>query len=139
VANRSARVALAGAVAYVIGLLLVGLWPTHVDGQVDVLDSAPARWLEHRGISAGRTYWLIETGSNVLLFVPFGVLAMLLSVRLTVGRTVLLGLVFSGAIEIAQAVVRPGRTASAQDVVANVLGVAIGAGLVAVWRRRAAD
>jgi len=68
--------------------------------------------------------------ANVLLFVPLGVLA-------PGRRTVVAGLLLSVAIETTQALLPP-RTPSLLDVVANSLGVALGALLHAPLRRLAA-
>ncbi len=119
---------------YGVALLAIGLWPTHVDRNVDVLDSPPARWLQDRGISPDGAYALIEMSANVALFLPLGVLAMMLFPRLTWTRTVLTALLVSGLIELLQALARPGRTANATDVLANALGAAMGAALVLGWR-----
>ncbi|MEV7398062.1 VanZ family protein [Aeromicrobium sp. NPDC092404] len=125
------------AAVYGGALLLVAAWPTHVDEDVPVLDAPPSRWLVGQGLSAERTYWLIEWAANVGLFVPFGVLGMLAVKRATWIRVTAAALVVSGGIEVLQAVARPGRTADASDVAANVLGAAVGALGVTTWRRSA--
>jgi VanZ family protein len=121
---------------YALALAAIAFWPTHVDRNVDVLDFSAARWVRDHGMSPDVVYAVIELGANVALFVPFGVLAMLLSVRVTSVRAVLAAAAVSGAIEVVQALARPERTATISDVVANVLGAAVGAGAVAGWRRR---
>lgn len=131
---RRLRLVLLAAALYGVALLLIAAWPTHVDENVNVLNSAPARWLIDLGIAPHNTYRLIEASANVVLFVPFGVLLMLASLRVTWLRAVGVALVVSCGIEILQAVALPGRTANAGDVAANVLGAAIGASGVRIWR-----
>jgi glycopeptide antibiotics resistance protein len=79
---------------------------------------------------------LLETVTNVLLFVPFGA-ALALS-RLSTRRSILCGLVLSISIELAQLLVIPGRTASVDDVLLNTLGTALGCLLFLRWRSRTA-
>lgn len=135
--TRRLRLVLLAASVYGVALLLIAAWPTHVDENLDVLNTAPATWLIDHGLPPNRTYELIETSANVLLFVPFGVLLMLGSLRMTWLRVAAVGLVVSAGIEILQAVALPGRTANVDDVVANTLGAAIGALGVVLWRRLA--
>lgn len=91
--------------------------------------------LREIGIGGFGTGW-IEFVTNILMFAPLGFLLTLLF-RHT-WRGVLLALLFSAAAEIAQIVI-PSRQPSIRDVLANVLGAAIGAGIawVVVLRRRA--
>ena len=131
---RRLRLVLLAAALYGVALLLIAAWPTHVDENVDVLNTAPARWLIDRGIAPHNTYRVIEAAANVVLFVPFGVLLMLASLRLTWLQAVGVALVVSSGIELLQAVALPGRTANAGDVAANVLGAAVGASGVVIWR-----
>jgi glycopeptide antibiotics resistance protein len=122
--------------AYALILAVIAFWPTHVDRNVDVLDFSAVRWIHDHGMSPHVVYAVIELSANIALFVPFGALAMLLTVRATWPRTVVAAAAVSGLIEVVQAVARPERTASISDVLANVLGAAVGAGAVACWRRR---
>jgi glycopeptide antibiotics resistance protein len=121
---------------YALALAAIAFWPTHVDRNVDVLDLPAARWVRELGLSPRAVYAVIEFSANITLFVPLGVLAMLLSARVTWRRAVLVGLVVSGGIEVVQAVARPERTANVSDVVANVVGAALGTGVVMWWRGR---
>lgn len=92
------------------------------------------------GISSFGSGW-IEFGANVLMFVPLGFLLTLLLRNHWYG--VVLALVLSAGAELAQIVI-PSREPSFRDIVANVLGAAVGAGLawIVVLRRptaRASD
>jgi hypothetical protein len=76
--------------------------------------------------------WLADGASNVLLFLPLGVALAARGWR--VPTVVLLGGAVTLLVETLQWVgVPPGRLASRGDLVANVLGTLLGAGL---WRRR---
>lgn len=133
--TRRLRLVRLAASVYGVALLLIAVWPTHVDANFNVLKTAPATWLIDRGVAPDKTYELIETSANVLLFVPFGVLGMLASLRMTWPKVAAAGLVVSAGIEILQAVALPGRTANADDVVANTVGAFGGALGVVIWRR----
>ena len=124
---------------YGVALLVIGLWPSHVDQNFTVVGWEPVRWLMHRfGLTRNETYDFVEFMANVALFVPLGVFAMTWSPRSRWIHAVLLGLAVSGAIELTQEVARPDRTASWTDVAANTTGAALGAAFVLVWlwRRR---
>jgi hypothetical protein len=69
---------------------------------------------------------------NVALFIPAGVGLALLSRR--TGASIVLLALASGAIEVAQFLVVPGRDAALRDVLANTLGAAAGVEAVRQWR-----
>lgn len=72
------------------------------------------------------TYRVVESSANVALFVPIGAIAFLLLPRRLWPLSLLAGPALSVAIEVTQAILRPGRVATVDDVVANTLGAAIG-------------
>jgi glycopeptide antibiotics resistance protein len=111
---------LGGGAAYVLALVAIATWPRHVDASL-----RPR--LEHG-------YEVIELVANIVLFMPFGALAMLVAPRVRWSWVVVGGCVASGCIELVQAVLLPGRTGSVQDVVANTLGAALGAAVVVAVR-----
>ncbi|MRJ99912.1 hypothetical protein GEV27_00100 [Aeromicrobium sp. S22] len=123
-------------VVYVVALLLIALWPTHVDQNLDLASRPPTTWLVSLfDLTPDQGYRIGEFGANILLFVPLGALLIALFPRLGwLWGTVLAGL-FSVAIELAQTVARPGRTGSTDDVVANTAGAALGALVVSLWLR----
>ena len=88
------------------------------------------------GIASFGSGW-IEFAANVLMFVPLGFLLTLLLRHHWYG--VVLALVLSAGVELAQIVI-PSRQPSLRDVVANVLGPAVGAALawLIVLRRHTA-
>jgi len=111
---------------YAVALALIAFWPQHVD-----TDAGPLiLWIQDR---TGLSYETIETGSNVLLFVPMGILLTLLLGRAWIAM--LLGIAASATIEIVQTLFLPGRTGSIADVVVNTAGCVIGALMVVLMRR----
>lgn len=123
-------------VVYVVALLLIGLWPTHVDRNLDMANRPPTTWLVvFFDLTPDQGYRIGEFGANILLFVPLGALLVALAPRMGwLGATALAAL-FSIAIEVAQTLARPERTGTSDDVVANTAGAALGALVVSVWLR----
>ena len=134
---RPSRLTLTGAGLYGAALILVGLWPTHIDEDINVIGWAPVQWMiRHFDLTPAEAYNGVEFGANVVLFVPLGLLAMVWSPRSRWVHAVAGGLVLSSAIELVQAMARPDRTASWVDVLANTIGAGLGAAAVGVWRVR---
>ncbi|WP_342001788.1 VanZ family protein [Microbacterium sp. LWH7-1.2] len=110
-------------------LALIAFWPTPVDRGASALLDAITRavpWL---------TYDLIETVANVALFMPFGVL-LALALPLHRGLVVPIAVATTLVIESGQALLLSERTPSLRDIVANVLGAAIGLAIVHLMERR---
>ena len=118
-------------VVYAVVLMLIAFWPVPVDrgasGFLRSISNA-VPWLTYDGI---------ETTANVLLFVPFGVL-LALALPVQRGLVVPLALATTLVIESGQALFLAERTPSLRDIVANVLGAAIGLAIVQLAERRAA-
>jgi len=118
-------------IAYAVVLMLIAFWPVPVDRGASgfmrsIFKGVP--WL---------TYDVIETTANVLLFVPLGVL-MALALPLQRGLVVPLALATTLVIESGQALFLAERTPSLRDIVANVLGAALGLAMVQLIERRVA-
>ncbi len=134
--GRARRVVVALLVVYLAAVARVTLWPEFAtDDAFGAVDRA-ARWLSARGLPV--TLAGLEAVSNVVMFVPFGVLPLLL-IR-DRGRwwpVVPVAAVASGLIETTQLLLLPTRVATVQDVVLNTLGAVLGlAATVVVDRRR---
>lgn len=127
--SKQVRRALALAALGVV--LLVLLLPHKTD--------LPIAWLSASHLlgdaAAGGTplWWALEDGSNVLLFLPLG---LVLARRLRPALAWTIAVVISIGCETAQLWI-PSRHASARDVVMNAIGAAIGVGLVVLHRRLA--
>lgn len=124
------RIALAALGVYGVGLLLVVLWPQHVDRDLVPLIERVHEWFPPV------THARVEFAANVLLFVPP---AALLATLLRRRRWLIapLGFAASGLIELVQDALLPGRTADLRDVLANGTGAVLGLllALVLDWRR----
>lgn len=116
---------------YGLALALVALWPTPVDRNVAVLKLPGVQRLSQLlGLDVHQAYELVERLSNVALFVPLGALVLLWRPRWSWWAATLIAFCVSGAIELAQAIARPERFATLDDVVVNTIGGAVGALLV---------
>ena len=132
---RPTRPLLVGSTLYVVALVVIALWPTHIDASIDVVDGTfVGRWLLGRGLTHGEVYDLIEFWSNVALYLPLGLLAMMLSARVRWWHAVTLSFAVSATFEALQAGLRPGRTADVTDIVANTLGATLGATIFVIGR-----
>jgi len=84
----------------------------------------------------GEHAWLtgkrVEFATNLAMFVPLGLLIPLSWPRLNWRDVTVVAFLISAAVEIFQGVFLPHRSAEFADVVANTLGCAVGAVLVAV-------
>ena len=90
--------------------------------------------LHDNGVPEWFGYSKLEFTANIAMFVPLGVLIGLALPRRGVWLGLLLAPAFSGAIELAQALLLSQRTASVQDVVANSIGGWIGLLIAVVIR-----
>jgi glycopeptide antibiotics resistance protein len=120
----------AGLAVLVVVLLLV--WPTTVDGALVALVEAifppSSPW--------SATKQLVHFLANVALFVPLALIVALATRRWWLG--LITGVAVSVGSELVQRTL-PGRDASLEDVIANSLGTAIGAGIaLAVARQQRA-
>ncbi|QAY69611.1 VanZ family protein [Xylanimonas protaetiae] len=131
-------------VLYLAAVLGLTLWPsldqTSVPGWATSTVAALARIGIHTSVAA------LEALSNLVMFLPFGVLGVVLlayarrawSLGAVLGAVALAGFVFSGAIETTQLLI-PGRVSTLQDVLLNggggLLGACVAAVLVARFAR----
>jgi VanZ family protein len=113
---------------YGLGLAMIALWPVPVD-------SGASRLLRRlTQVLPALTYERIEFSTNILLFVPLGVLLMLILRR----RYLILpiAIAVTVAIECTQALLLDERTPSVLDIVANTAGACVGLLFVAVVESR---
>ncbi len=117
------RQALPWLLVYGVALALIAFWPQHVDQGAGFLLNRITR------LFPLLTYTRIEFGTNILLFVPLGIL---LAILLPRGRYLIApaGFLVSLTIESCQGLFLAGRTASISDLIANTAGVCVG--LIAV-------
>ena len=117
------------AVCAVAGLIALGYIGLSYRAPQTAVDGPLFRFLRWAQQTPGYdwiTYGVVESTANVLLFVPVGAVAFLLLPRRLWPVSLLVGPALSVAIEVSQALLRPGRVATFDDIVANSLGAAIG-------------
>lgn len=119
------RIALVLGIPFLAGLALLTLTPTRVeDALPSVLDAVLQKF-----INLGWT-WLgfntLEVLSNILVFVPIGILAFILFPRRIWLLAFAAGPAISVAIEVVQRLALPHRAATVADVLANSAGATIG-------------
>jgi VanZ family protein len=121
-------------VLYLAALALVAAWPSPVDKPANSwLRGVLGDW-HHQGVPGWVNYAFVEAASNVVLFLPFGVLVGLALPRRLWWLTVPLGFAAASAIEAGQLMFLPRRVASVQDVTVNTLGALLGVLLVVAGR-----
>ena len=117
--------------AFIAGVVF---WPSPVDRPASGAIAQVFLWLHRHGIPGWIGYTLFEWLANVAFFVPFGVIAVLVTRRVL--WAVVLGGAVSTAIELTQSLVLPERTGSVADVLANTSGALAGAAITVLWIRR---
>jgi glycopeptide antibiotics resistance protein len=121
------RVARWLAAAYIVALTLIALWPTPVDrGASGTITSLLARLHAH-GVPEWVDYQLLEFSANIALFLPVGLLGVVLVGANQWWWAVAAGFALSCLIELSQLVFLPGRFATPVDVLANTAGAVFGA------------
>lgn len=115
------------AAAYLLTLTLIAFWPTPVDrGASRSIARLLARLHEH-GVPGWVNYALVEFTANIALFLPVGLLGVVLLGSARWWLAILAGFTASGLIELGQLVFLPARFATPLDVLANTAGAALGA------------
>jgi glycopeptide antibiotics resistance protein len=124
------------AAVYLVGLVLIALWPTPVDRGASGTIAEVLAFLHAHGVPEWLGYPVLEFSANIALFVPVGLLGVVLFGTSRWWQAVLAGLAVSTLIEVSQLLFLPDRFATAQDVLANGLGAALGALLAVAFFRR---
>ena len=113
------------AVLYAIALVLIAFWPTPVDRPASDSLQRLVAWFDRNGLGFV-TYNAIEAGANVLLFVPAGLLLVVLLGARWWWLSILSGMLASVLIELGQNYFLDERFATVDDVYANTIGTVIG-------------
>ena len=133
--SRRARTAIAAALAAWVVLLTVVLLAPSSRGP-DWVITHLTRALQQLGLPELLTsFGRVESMLNVVAFVPLGLLGSLLWTRPTWRDWTAVGFVVSFVVEVVQAVALGARQATHADVVANTLGMLVGALLGLLVRR----
>lgn len=127
--TRSAGRTVASGVAavYLVALTLIAFWPTPVDRGARGSIAGTLAWLHAHGVPVWVDYALVEFSANIALFVPVGLLTVLLVGRRHWWLGIVVGVVASCLIELGQYAFLPGRFATLLDVLANSVGAYVGA------------
>lgn len=120
--------------AYLVALALIVFWPTPVDKPAAGSLQLVIDWLHGHGMPTFIDYAQIEFSSNILLFVPMGIIAAVWTRKAWFGLGI--GFLTSCVIELGQALFLAARFPSGLDVLANALGAGIGAGIYYVAHKR---
>ena len=113
------------AVLYAIVLLLIAFWPTPVDRPAAAFLGRLIGWFGRHDLGF-ITYEVIESAANVLLFIPAGLLLVILMGVHWWWLSILGGMAASVVIEMGQRFFLDERFATADDVYANTIGTVIG-------------
>jgi glycopeptide antibiotics resistance protein len=116
-------------------VLGITFWPTPVDRPVHLALGRLIAYLHRHGLPEWITYASVESASNVVMFVPIGVLIAIIAAPSRWWLSAFFGLIASVAIELTQLVFLPQRFASAADVVANTAGALIGGVIIVALRQ----
>ncbi|MCU1409722.1 MAG: VanZ family protein [Rhodoglobus sp.] len=131
------RLLVAALAVYIAFVLFVTLTPRIPGtGTVAILVNSALGYFHDRGLLIGVGYDDIEFLANIGMFVPLGVLAVLLWRAWWV---LPMGTALSGFVELYQSLLLPGRVGEWRDVLSNSIGYLVGAGIVLVvraWGRR---
>jgi glycopeptide antibiotics resistance protein len=119
------RAALWVSLVYLVALTLIAFWPTPVDRGAHGSISSVVLWLHRHGVPAWLNYAAIEFTANIALFVPVGLLVVVLAGAHRWWLGPLVGASISSAIEFGQLFL-PERFATVNDVIANSLGAVLG-------------
>ena len=130
----SRRAVVVALVAYAAALAFVLLVPS------GAMPSSGASWTADLADRLGAPAWMVEPSrwefvANALMVTPVPALGSLLWPRLTWRDWTAYAFVAAGAVELAQGLFLPERSATFVDVVANTLGGLLGAVAVLVVRR----
>nr|WP_269440192.1 VanZ family protein [Arthrobacter sp. zg-Y769] len=123
---------------YLGALAVIAFWPSPVDAGSAGTLRAILDALQAHGVPGWVNYTLVESVANVVLFVPFGVLAAAYLTDRFAWLAAVVGIAVSCAIEAGQHIFLPARYATVHDVVANSLGAVLGTLVVYAVRSRKA-
>jgi len=120
--------------AYAGFLAFVVFWPSPIDAPIQGLLERAIQEMHERGVPAFVDYAFIEFMSNVVLFVPVGIIfGLLLPIRFW-AIALMLGPLLSLGIEMAQKLLLADRYSSIYDIIANSVGATLGVMVATVLR-----
>lgn len=121
--------------AYLVGLALVGFWPTPVDRPIQGTLASLLASLHRFGAPGWFDYRFVEASANVAMFVPLGILAAIVLPAKSWWQLAGIGLLTSICMELGQLLFISSRYASYLDVVTNSVGAVMGILTVRLFAR----
>ena len=115
------------AAVYLVALALITLSPAPMDDGTTGMINTVLAWLHDHGVPVWVNYELTEFTANIALFLPVGLLGVVLVGVDRWWLTVLAGFLLSSAIELSQLLFLPSRFPTLFDVLANTTGAVLGA------------
>ncbi|WP_404593767.1 VanZ family protein [Paenarthrobacter histidinolovorans] len=112
--------------AYLIGLAVVGFWPTPVDKPIHGTLVSVLKYLRGLGLPGWFDYHFVEASANVAMFIPLGILTAMALPTKSWWYLASIGLLASFCMELGQLLFLSARFASPIDVVTNTSGAALG-------------
>ena len=117
-----------------LAVIAITFWPTPVDRPFHLAIGRLLATLHRNGLPHWVTYAVVESASNVVMFVPIGALIAILARRALWWLSGVIGLVVSSCIELSQLLFLPDRYASLGDVTANTSGALLGGAIICILR-----
>jgi VanZ family protein len=117
-----------------VAVVAITFWPTPVDRPFHSALGRLLALLHRHGMPAWITYPVVESASNVVMFVPLGALIAILALPRLWWVSGLFGLIASLLIEFSQMLFLPQRFASAGDLAANTAGALLGGMVICALR-----
>ena len=117
-----------------LAVITITFWPTPVDRPFQLAIGRLLAALHRHGLPDWVTYAVVESVSNVVMFVPIGALIAILARPTLWWVSGVLGLLASSYIEFSQLLLLPERYASLGDVAANTSGALLGGAIICTLR-----
>lgn len=131
---RSRRWAWASLGAITLAVIVITFWPTPVDRPFHLAIGRVLAALYRHGLPQWVSYAVVESASNVVMFVPIGALIAILMRPSRWWVSGVIGLLASLGIELTQLIFLPQRYASLGDVAANTSGALLGGAIICILR-----
>jgi glycopeptide antibiotics resistance protein len=112
---------------YLLVVALITLSPAPMDSGTSNTIATVLAWLHAHGVPVWVNYELLEFTANIALFLPLGLLGVVLVGVDRWWLTVVAGFLLSSVIELSQLLFLPSRFPTLYDVLANTTGAVLGA------------
>ena len=117
-----------------LAVITITFWPTPVDRPFQLAIVRLLAALHRHGLPHWVTYAVVESVSNVVMFLPIGALIAILARPQLWWLSGVVGLLASSCIEFSQLLFLPERYASLGDIAANTSGALLGGAIICILR-----